>query len=175
MQIYNLTAHELQVTSADEGCSSRRLVIAGSRQGFSSEATVLISCSLNVIMVMITQMTPGLWGITHLHTGARTGDAIPPARTRDCQTEPVLVARPTLFGTCRPRMGRVNEQIKFPAATKELKGHEKEMDIFCCLTLNAVFQSNYLSLLQPLLVHGIVTSQNSKSEPEQECGGLSAW
>lgn len=25
------------------------------------------------------------------------------------------------------------------------------MNIFCCLTINAVFQSNYLSLLQPLL------------------------
>lgn len=138
---------------------------------------MLISCSLNVIMVMITQMTPGLWGnpgFTHLHTGDRTGDAIPPARTRDHRTEPVLVARPTLFCPCRPRKRRVNEQIKFPAATKELKGHEREMDIFCCLTLNAVFQSNYLSLLQPLLAHGIVASLNSDSEPEQECGGLSA-
>lgn len=149
-------------------CSSWPVGIAGHRQGFSSEAMVLISCSLNVIMVMITQMTPGLWGnpgFTHPHTGARTGDAIPPARTRDHQTEPVLVGRPPLFCPCRARKSRVNEQIKFPAATKELKGHEREMDIFCCLTLNAVFQSNYLSLLQPLLAHGIVASLNSNSEP----------
>lgn len=89
-----------------------------------------------------------------------------PARTRDHQTEPVLVGRPPLFCPCRARKSRVNEQIKFPAATKELKGHEREMDIFCCLTLNAVFQSNYLSLLQPLLAHWHC------SQPEFRLGAL---
>lgn len=61
------------------------------RDGFSSEALVLISCSLNVIMAMITQMTPGLWGICGsyilMHTLHRRCDS-----RRDHQTEPVLVA-----------------------------------------------------------------------------------
>lgn len=142
------------------------------RQGFSSEALVLISCSLNVIMVMITQMTPGLWGdpwFTHPHTAAAQAPSLCRHRVPESRlawASPGGLPPPSLL------RGQSEQPNKFQPATKELKGHEREMDIFCCLTLNAVFQSNYLSLLLPLLVHGIEASLNSDSDPWQECGGL---
>lgn len=137
-------------------------VVMEHRQDFSSEATVLISCSLNVIMVMITQMTPGLWGdpwFTHPRTGA--------AQWLHQQTTRLSRSWwPALFCPCWAWKSKREWLNEFHAATKELNAM-REMDIFCCQTLNAVFQSNYLSPLQLLLsaVHGIVALMNSDWDP----------
>lgn len=137
------------------------------RQGFSSEAMVLISCSLNVIMVMITQMTPGLWGIRGSHILTQrlhrrcysTGPHMrPPDRARPG-------GLPLFFCPRRAWKRRVNDQINSSQEQKSWTAM-REMDILCCLTLNAVFQSNYLSLLQPLL------SQCMALKPEFRLGPL---
>lgn len=135
---------------------ARCVVLMEHRPGFSSEAMVLISCSLNVIMVMITEMTLGVLGgnpwLIHPHTWVccdfqmRTADWAGPGG-------------PSLLFLCplSAWMRWVNDQIHSRPGTQNLKGHEreKEMDTFCCLTIDAVFQSNYLSLLQPLLLQSM--------------------
>lgn len=133
------------------------VVLLDNRPGFSSEAMVLISCSLNVIMVMITEMTLGLLGgQSAAHTSSHMGCCDFQMRTPDWAGP----GGPALLFLCplSAWMKWVNDQIHSrPGTKKSLKGHEKEkeMDIFCCLTINAVFQSNYLSLLQPLLLLSI--------------------
>lgn len=122
------------------------------RQGFSSEAMVLISCSLNVIMVMITQMTPGLWGIrgSHILTHRlhrRCDSTGPHARPPDWASPGGLLL---FFCPRRAWKSGVNDQINSSRQQKSWTAM-REMDIFCCLIPSAVFQSNYLSLLQPLL------------------------
>lgn len=122
------------------------------RQGFSSEATVLISCSLNVIMVMITQMTPGLWGIHGSHILTEAAQALwlhwPAYQTTRLSQS--WWPAPVLLYSLDLEERRVNDQINSSRQQKSCTAM-REMDIFCCLTLSAVFQSNYLSLLQPLL------------------------
>lgn len=92
------------------------------RQGFSSEALVLISCSLNVIMVMITQMTPGLSGGirgSHIHTQRlhRRRHSAGTAYQSAGRPEPVLVA-------CHPPHSsedRANNQINSSQPQKSWK------------------------------------------------------
>lgn len=82
------------------------------RQGFSSEALVLISCSLNVIMVMITQMTPGLWGdlwFIHPHTHSGCTSSASPAYESAGLSRSRWPAPPPL--SCPRKSGRANNQI----------------------------------------------------------------
>lgn len=117
--------------------------------GFSSEALALISCSLNVIMVMITQMTPGLfWGggsVAHASWFLRYTVTVPPEETTTLHQSWWPFSCPHGPVWKRPHKPQpASPQKKSWIATRK-------MDIFCCLPITAVFQSNYLSLLRPLL------------------------